>query len=262
MFTQLAATSLGVTPDAVRVPSPSTDRVPDSGPTVASRTCMVVGKVVSRAAQVLRTRIESWAVENGFEDTPLRQVATAMAKVEGEISETVQYEPPPGIVWDDDTYTGSAYPCYGWAACLVDVSVDLDTYEVTVDRCVHAVDVGKAINPVVVKGQIEGGTLQSLGWALWEDVLYLDGKVANDRMTNCIVPTFADAPEMQTIIVEEPFAYGPYGAKGVGEIPMDGPCAAAAGAVENALAGLAPSEGFDVLPLSPEAILRAMRMQP
>ena len=124
----------------------------------------------------------------------------------------------------------------------------------------HAVDCGKAINPVVVKGQIEGGTLQSLGWALWEDVIYRNGKVANDRMTNCIVPTFADAPEMHTIIVEEPFANGPYGAKGVGEIPMDGPCAAVVGAVEDALGAFARSEGFDTLPVSPEAIQRAMRL--
>ncbi|MCP4447674.1 MAG: xanthine dehydrogenase family protein [Myxococcales bacterium] len=261
MFTQIAATALGVEPDVVRVPSPATDRVPDSGPTVASRTCMVVGRVVNQASTALRERIEAWARENGFGDMPLRQAATAMAKVEGEIAETVQYAPPAGIVWDDEMYTGSAYPCYGWAACMVDVKVDLDTYEVTIDRCVHAVDVGKAINPVVVKGQIEGGTLQSLGWALWEDVIYHDGKVANDRMTNCIVPTFSDAPEMHTIIVEEPFASGPYGAKGVGEIPMDGPCVAAVGAVEDALSSLARSEGFDVLPVSPEAIQRAMRLE-
>ncbi len=260
MFTQLCATGLGVDPDAVRVPTPATDRVPDSGPTVASRTCMVVGSVVKQASQALRKRIEAWASENGFGDMALRDAATAMAKVEGEISETVQYAPPPGVVWDDDTYTGAAYPCYGWAACLVDVRVDTDTYEVTIDRCVHAVDCGKAINPVVVKGQIEGGTLQSLGWALWEDVIYRNGKVANDRMTNCIVPTFADAPEMHTIIVEEPFANGPYGAKGVGEIPMDGPCAAVVGAVEDALGAFARSEGFDTLPVSPEAIQRAMRL--
>ncbi len=259
MFTQIAATELGVDADAIRVPTPATDRVPDSGPTVASRTCMVVGRVVSKAASKLRERIVTWAQENGFGDMPLREAATAMARAEGEVAETVQYAPPPGIVWDDDTYTGSAYPCYGWAACLIDVSVDIDTYEVKIDRCVHAVDVGKAINPVVVKGQIEGGTLQSLGWALWEDVVYRNGKVANDRMTSCIVPTFADAPEMHTIIVEEPFTNGPHGAKGVGEIPMDGPCAAAAGAIENALASLAKSEGFDVLPVSPEAIQRAMR---
>jgi CO/xanthine dehydrogenase Mo-binding subunit len=261
MFTQIAATALGVDIDAVRVLDPVTNRVPDSGPTVASRTCMVVGRVVDQASRKLGARISAWAEETGLVGLPLAEAALAMARAEGEITETVQYQPPPGIAWDDETYTGSAYPCYGWAACYVDVSVDLDTCEVTIDRCVHAVDVGKAINPVIVKGQIEGGTLQSLGWALWEDVLYRDGRVQNDRMTNCIVPTFADAPEMTTLIIEEPFAFGPHGAKGVGEIPMDGPCAAVVGAVENALGSLASSTGFDRLPCSPEAIFSAMRSE-
>jgi CO/xanthine dehydrogenase Mo-binding subunit len=170
------------------------------------------------------------------------------------VSETVQYEPPPGIYWDDATYTGAAYPCYGWAACLVDLAVDLDTSEVTVERCVQAIDVGKAINPVIVRGQIEGGTLQALGWALLENVVYQDGRVANANMTNCIVPTFADAPELETIIVEVPYPHGPHGAKGVGEIPMDGPAAAVANALADAL-GL----DFDELPILPEVIAARRR---
>jgi CO/xanthine dehydrogenase Mo-binding subunit len=141
---------------------------------------------------------------------------------------------------------------YGWAACLVDVAVDLDTCEVAIERCVQAVDVGKAINPAIVKGQIEGGTLQALGWAVLENVVYKDGRVANANMTNCIVPTFADSPELETIIVEVPYPFGPSGAKGVGEIPMDGPAAAVANAVEDAL-GCA----FDELPISPERVAAA-----
>jgi CO/xanthine dehydrogenase Mo-binding subunit len=230
IFTQIAAQALGVDPSMIDVVDPSTARVPDSGPTVASRTCMVVGGVIDRAAKQLREKLTK-------EDVP------------GEVAITVQYEMPPGIAWDDATYTGSAYPVFGWAACLVDVAVDLDTYEVSIERCVQAVDVGKAINPSIVKGQIEGGTLQALGWAVLENVIYKDGKVANANMTNCIVPTFADAPELETIIVECPYPYGPNGAKGVGEIPMDGPAAAVANAVENAL-GCA----FDAIPISPEAV--------
>lgn len=230
IFTQIAAGALGVDPKLIDVIDPTTKLVPDSGPTVASRTCMVVGGLVERASRELREKL-------------------ATAPAGEEVAVTHQYEPPPGIHFDDATYTGAAYPCYGWAACLVDVSVDLDTYEVSIDRCVQAIDVGKAINPHIVKGQIEGGTLQALGWALLENVLYKDGKVINGNMTNCIVPTFADAPEMETIIVEVPYPFGPSGAKGVGEIPMDGPAAAVANAVENAL-GCA----FDALPISPEAI--------
>jgi CO/xanthine dehydrogenase Mo-binding subunit len=278
MFTQIAAAALGVDPAHVTVIDPSTSKVPDSGPTVASRTCMVVGGLVERAAATVRKKLEAWAAEHRLtgslvdptgEDprpagnavggpTPrdsasLVDLARAhAAATRTELVEIITYEPPPGIAWDDATYTGAAYPVYGWAACLVDVEVDLDSYEVAITRCVQAVDVGKAINPAIVRGQIEGGTLQALGWAVLENVVYKEGKVANANMTNCIVPTFADAPELETILVEVPYPFGPSGAKGVGEIPMDGPAAAVANAVEDAL-GCA----FDAIPISPEVVARA-----
>ncbi len=253
MFAQIAAQALGIEGTQIVVVDPSTARVPDSGPTVASRTCMVVGSLVESGSRALRGKLEAWAAENGMAGRPLLEIAKARGAL-GELAETVQYQPPPGIAWDDATYTGAAYPVYGWAACLVDVSVDVDTYEVTIDRCVQAIDVGKAINPAIVKGQIEGGTLQALGWAVLENVVYKDGRVANASMTNCIVPTFADAPELETILIECPYPFGPSGAKGVGEIPMDGPAAAVANAVQNAL-GLP----FDALPISPEAVRIATR---
>src|SRR5262249_31447237 len=226
--TQIAATALAVDPGRVGVIDPKTSLVPDSGPTVASRTCMVVGGLIDKAARELREHLE---------------------RRDGVREVTKQYEPPPGIAWDDATYTGAAYPVFGWAACLVDVAVDLDTYEVHVERCVQAVDVGKAINPVIVRGQIEGGTLQALGWAVLEDVLYGDGRVINANMTNCIVPTFADAPELETVIVEVPYPFGPSGAKGVGEIPMDGPAAAVANA-----AGSGDGVDLDPSPLPPGVV--------
>jgi CO/xanthine dehydrogenase Mo-binding subunit len=257
IFVQIAAAALGVDPAEVDVIDPSTARVPDSGPTVASRTCMVVGGLVEQAAGALRKRLEAWGREHGargsLPELARAHAAWAAAHPGGaELAETVTYEPPPGIQWDDATYTGAAYPVYGWAACLVDVAVDLDTCEVAIERCVQAIDVGKAINPAIVKGQIEGGTLQALGWAILENVVYKDGRVANATMTNCIVPTFADAPELETILVEVPYPFGPSGAKGVGEIPMDGPAAAVANAVEDAL-GCA----FDELPISPEHVAAA-----
>ncbi len=254
IFAQIAADALGVDTARVEVHEPSTERVPDSGPTVASRTCMVVGGVVDRAARRLGEQIDAWAAAHGLAGATRGDGATAMAAATGGARATAQYEPPPGIVWDDRTYTGSAYPVFGWAACLIDVAVDLDSYQVTVERCVHAVDVGKAINPIIVKGQIEGGTLQALGWGLLEEVVYRGGRVANPTMTNCIVPTFADAPEMETILVEEPYRFGPHGAKGVGELPMDGPAAACASAVSAAL-----GVDFDELPVSPERIARALK---
>lgn len=253
-FTQLAAGALGVDNDRVRVIDPSTDLVPDSGPTVASRTCMVVGGLVERASAVLRERLVAWGRQHQL-DGDLSALARAATADGTDWRETVQYEPPPGIHWDDTTYTGQAYPCYGWAGCLVDLEVDLDTREVTLLRCVHAVDVGKAINPVIVAGQIDGGTVQALGWALLEQITYQDGRVANATMTNCIVPTFADVPDLETIIVECPYRFGPHGAKGVGEIPMDGPAAAVANALTDAL-----GVEFDRLPILPEDIARALEV--
>jgi CO/xanthine dehydrogenase Mo-binding subunit len=249
IFTQIAAAALGVDPAEVSVIEPATSRVPDSGPTVASRTAMVVGGVVERAARAVRDKLEAWAAERQVTGSLPALAQAYVAATGGELAETVTYEPPPGIAWDDATYTGAAYPVYGWATCLVDVEIDLDTAELAILRCVQAIDVGKAINPAIVRGQIEGGTLQALGWAVLENIVYKDGRVANASMTNCIVPTFADAPELETVLVEVPYPFGPSGAKGVGEIPMDGPAAAVANAVEDAL-GCA----FDELPISPEAI--------
>jgi CO/xanthine dehydrogenase Mo-binding subunit len=254
IFTQLAADALGVAPALVTVVDPSTDRVPDSGPTVASRTCMVVGGLVEQAARALRGKIAAWGREFGRAHESIASLAPDVAADLGPLAETTQYQPPPGIAWDDETYTGAAYPVFGWAACLVDLAIDLDTYEVAVLRCVQAVDVGKAINPTIVRGQIDGGTLQALGWALLEHVVYKDGRVANANMTNCIVPTFADAPDLETVIVECPYPFGPHGAKGVGEIPMDGPAAAVANAIADAL-----GVDFDTLPILPKVIGARLR---
>jgi CO/xanthine dehydrogenase Mo-binding subunit len=250
VFTQIVAEALGVQPENLRLTVPATDRVPDSGPTVASRTCMVVGGLLQQAATALRSRLLAFAAERGLATGDLVGLAEAHARERGELVETVTYAPPPGLRWDDRSFTGDAYPVFGWAACQVDVAVDLDTFEVTVERCLHAVDVGRAIHPVLAAGQIEGGTLQALGWALWEHVAYRDGRVLNPTMTDCIIPTAIEAPELETILVEVPFARGPGGAKGVGEIPMDGPAAAVANAVSAAL-GLP----IDELPVRPESLL-------
>jgi len=113
--------------------------------------------------------------------------------------------------------------------------------------------VGKAINPVMCKGQIEGGSLQAIGWALSEEVMWKGGRIQNPRMTNYIIPTALDAPRFTTVLVEAPFAPGPGGgAKGIGELPMDGGAPAIAAAIEHAT-GLA----VNVLPLTPERLLEA-----
>ncbi|MCA8922171.1 MAG: xanthine dehydrogenase family protein [Planctomycetes bacterium] len=258
-FAQIAADVLEVEASAIRFAPRSTAVAPDSGPTVASRTCMIMGAVVDQAALELRTALAIYGREVGLEDPDdLAAAAAHHAQAKGELARTCTYHSPEGISFDDTKYEGDAYPAYGWAVCVVDVAVDLDTFEVAVERCVHVIDVGKAIHPLIVKGQIEGGTLQALGWALWEQVTYADdGRVLNDRMTNCIIPTSLEAPELETHLVEVPYPHGPFGAKGVGEIPMDGPAAAVANAIEDAL-GIP----IDQVPVTPEVLARLWTSRP
>ncbi len=249
VFRQIAGDAAGVGLEDVDFAVPSTSYVPDSGPTVASRTVMVVGGIVERAAREVaaRVRAEQEAGGGTFGEAGDR----LLAREETGVTALVQYEHPGWVTWDDNTYKGDAYPVFGYACDVAEVEVDLDTLEVTVLGFWSATDVGKAIHPVMCKGQIEGGSLQAIGWALWEDVVWKDGLILNPRMTNYIIPTALDAPPFHVDLVEAPYAYGPGGgAKGVGELPMDGGAPAIAAAIEHAT-GLSALH----LPLLPERLL-------
>jgi CO/xanthine dehydrogenase Mo-binding subunit len=249
VFRQIAADAAGLGVEDVDFAQPSTTVVPDSGPTVASRTVMVVGSIVEAAAREIagRVRAEQEAGGGSFAEAAGRLLAR------GPVTTTQQYEPPSYVQWDDQTYKGDAYPCFGWMCDVAEVEIDLDTFEATVPGFWIAGDVGKAIHPVMCKGQLEGGTLQAIGWALCEEVVFKDGKILNPRMTNYIVPTALDAPPFFTKLVECPFPFGPAGgAKGIGELPMDGGAPAIAAAVEHAT-GIV----VDHLPLTPERVLCA-----
>jgi len=248
VFRQIAADAAGLSVDAVDFAVPSTTTCPDSGPTVASRTVMVVGSIVENASKQLAARVREESAKGGG---TFAEAADRLIAREGLITSLLQYAPPDFIQWDDAKYKGDAYPCFGWACDIAEVEVDLDTFEVTVIDFWSATDVGKAINPVMCKGQIEGGSLQAIGWALSEEITWRDGHITNPRMTNYIIPTSLDAPRFQTILVEAPFAFGPGGgAKGIGELPMDGGAPAIAAAVEHAT-GVAMAS----LPLTPERLL-------
>ncbi|HTS01851.1 MAG TPA: molybdopterin cofactor-binding domain-containing protein, partial [Thermoanaerobaculia bacterium] len=247
VFRQIAAEALWVSMDRVEFATPSTARVPDSGPTVASRTVMVVGGVVEAAARALFAKVEGDRQKNGgsFDDAAARLLAA-----HGSLTVEREYEPPPGLAWDDATYRGDAYPVYGWGCAIAEVEVDLDTFETVVLSLWSAHDVGKAIHPVACKGQIEGGLLQAVGWALHENLVLRDGRVVNARLTDYVIPTILDAPRFTTVLVEDPYSRGPGGgAKGLGEIPMDGGAPAVAAAVEHATGIVC-----DSLPLVPEKL--------
>jgi CO/xanthine dehydrogenase Mo-binding subunit len=269
IFIQIVADELGVTTGDVELEDVNTSRVPDSGPTVASRTCMVVGRVLQLAAREARERLSRFvgerfgAPEAHLEDgifvagekrlTSFQEMATAYHHERGELRIDARYSSPPGIEWDEASYTGDAYPAYSWGADVAEVEVDLDTYEVTILKLTVAQDIGRAIHPLLAAGQIEGGTLQAVGYGLLEELVWEDGRIINNRLTNYIIPTALDAPEMETIIVEKEYPHGPFGAKGVGELPMDGAAPAIAAAVLNATGALVTE-----IPLTPERLQAAM----
>ena len=164
-----------------------------------------------------------------------------------------QFEPYPGVHFDDETYHGDAYPAFGWAACVASVDVDLDSGEVTVRDVVAADDIGKVIHPTLAEGQVEGGTLQAIGYATIEEIKLRDGRYLNDRLATYIIPTSLDAPRITSILVEAPFASAPHGAKGVGELPMDVGAPAVVAAIHDATGAW-----IHDLPATPERILAAM----
>jgi len=133
------------------------------------------------------------------------------------------------------------------------VDVDLDTGEVAVRSVVAADDVGRVIHPVLAEGQVEGGTLQAVGYATIEEIKLRDGRYLNDRLATYLIPTALDAPRIETILVEAPFSGAPHGAKGIGELPMDVGAPAVVAAIHDAT-----GVWIHDLPASPERILAAL----
>jgi CO/xanthine dehydrogenase Mo-binding subunit len=127
------------------------------------------------------------------------------------------------------------------------------TCEITVDDFVALQEVGRVIHPVLAAGQIEGGVAQGIGYAIFENVVWKNGRMANAQMTNYIMPTSVDVPRIRVYFEEIPYEYGPLGAKGIGELPIDGPAPAILNAIENAT-GLPVNE----VPLMPEMLMRAL----
>ena len=247
IFPQVVAERLGVPVESVEMAPQDTSIVPDSGPTVASRTAMVVGGLLIKAANRLRAQVED-AMDGGFADT-----YEAYAREHGGLRIDQQFEAYPGVAFDDETYRGDAYPAYGWACAVAEVEVDLDTGEVVVRSVVSADDIGKIIHPILAEGQVEGGTLQAVGYATIEEIKLEDGRYLNDRLATYLIPTSLDAPRIEAILVEKPFSGAPHGAKGVGELPMDVGAPAVVAAIHDAT-----GVWIHDLPATPERVLAAL----
>jgi len=251
---QIVAETLGLRYEDVEIAQPDTQEVPNSGPTVASRTVMVVGKLVQSAAIGIRETLKaSGKIGDSYSAEEFRAACQAYVEKNGTFRSIAKYEQPEDVIWDEEKYRGSAYAAFAWAVYVAEVTVDPVTYSASVDDFVALQEVGKVLHPTLAKGQIIGGVVQGIGFALYEKVIWENGRMQNGQMTNYIIPTSADLRSIRVHFEELGNVHGAYGAKGIGELPMDGPAPAVVNAIADAL-GIP----FDSVPLLPEDIFDAL----
>jgi CO/xanthine dehydrogenase Mo-binding subunit len=234
IFCQIVAEELGLRYDSIRLITADTLTTPNAGPTSASRVTYVTGNAMLKAARALKKTLQSVADEIlGEKDlvfrgeeiysraNPEKRIPFGKAAKEAhlkglQVVVTAWHDITTADV-DPETGQGDAYATYAYATQLAEVEVDTETGKVEVLRVIAAHDVGKAINPCNVEGQIEGGVVQGMGFALVEQVVQEGGYLKTRSLGEYTIPTSMDVPQIDCHIVEVPVSSGPYGAKGVGE---------------------------------------------
>ena len=254
VFAQIVAEALGLNCEQIEIQQPDTSLVPNSGPTVASRTTMIVGKLVETAALTIKKSLrDAGLLEQGYTAGDFTNACREYTGKFGVLQSLVKYQHPRDLHWDDAKYQGDAYGAYAWAVYVAEVSVDTRTAEVRVEDFVAVQEVGKVINPILAAGQIEGGVAQGIGFALYENVVWQEGRMVNGQMTNYIMPTTMDVPPIRVFFEELPYARGPAGAKGIGELPLDG----TAPAIANAIAHATEADIREI-PITPEKLMEML----
>ncbi|HUO42609.1 MAG TPA: xanthine dehydrogenase family protein molybdopterin-binding subunit [Methylomirabilota bacterium] len=266
---QIAAETMNLPITLFKLEPPDTDYCNDAGPTVASRTTAVGGRAAQMVAGKLHQRLKEIAAElldsniaaiessNGsyyVRDRP-QSTVSYLEVVQSAYKEGIELKvqdtfTAPKCEYDPEISQGTTYLQYTYGAVIAEVEVDTETGKVQVDRMVAAYDVGKAINPLSVEGQIEGGTIQGLGYGVMEELIHEDGIVRNPNLADYYIPTSKDIPEIKSIIVEHPGQLGPYGAKVIGEPPIVLPAAAIVNAIDHAI-GIRLAE----IPATPDRVL-------
>jgi CO/xanthine dehydrogenase Mo-binding subunit len=231
----MAAEALGMPLERVRIVAADTAGIPgNAGPVSASRMTLMAGNAIRGAAE---KALESW--RSGIRPA----------------DETYTYLAPATTRLDPATGHGTPNFAYGYVAQAVEVEVDTETGELRLSRVVCADDVGKAVNPQQIEGQIEGGVVQAVGWTGCENFLTQNGRVLTPNLSTYLIPTIRDIPDrIETIMIEHPDPIGPWGARGIGELPFI-PLAPAL------IAALHDATGvwFDEFPLTPERVLRGLQ---
>ena len=231
-FRKIVCDTLNIPPGQVQLLNADTDLTPDSGPTCASRSASVVGFLLQEAALQLKQR----------------------AAEPGPIEVEQQYVQPPHIQWNAETLQGDAYPAYGWGVNCVEVVVDPVTLEAEVTGIWAAFDIGRAIDELVIKGQIDGGIVQGLGYGHIEKLETSGGRFRQVTMADYVIPTSLDYPAIGSALVDNPYPYGPSGAKGAGEVVFDGAAPAFVLALQRAL-----DLRLSRIPATPEYLLEVRK---
>ena len=270
---QIAAEILGVTLDDVVIYNSDSAVTPLAGTTTATRALYMTGNAVRQAADTLRGRLidraatefgvepgeidmadnEVFAVTEPDKAMPFVELVKLCAADGVHRSELVMFRAPFTDKLDPETGQGQAHPDYAFGAHAAEVAVDTETGEITVLKHVSAHDVGQAINPVAVEGQIEGGVAQGQGYALSEEMVYRDGQLATPSFSEYLIPTSMDLPPIKSIILESRSGLGPFGAKGIGEPALTPVAPAIANAVADAI-----GVRIHDLPITPEKIVKAL----
>ena len=230
---QIAAETLGISPDKVSIVTSDSAKQENSGSASASRMTFMAGNAIKGAGEAA---LQKWKLEE----------RPAIAEF--------KYLAPPTQHMDDDTGYSTPNFAYAYVAQAAEVEVDTETGQIRVIRIVSADDVGKAINPELVVGQIEGAVVQAHGYAVTEDWKTKDGRVLSDQLSTYLLPTILDIPEsVESVLVEVPDPNGPFGARGVGELPFLPVAPAIAAAIHDAT-----GTWIDSFPFTPERVLHGL----
>jgi len=226
---KIAAEELTLPLTKIKIAIPDTDIVPDSGPTVASRTTMIVGRLIQLAAKDLKDKLNDNKEHTVFKT----------------------YKHPDYIKWNQETLQGDAYPTYSWGVNVVETETNPITFETEIKKVVGVYDIGIDIDKRTAEGQMVGGVVQGLGYATSEVMEFEKGKIKQCSMTDYIVPTSNDIPEIITEFIDNPYKFGPFGAKCAGEMPLVGAAPAYLSAVKQ-------GTKLDLcqIPMTPEMILK------
>ena len=265
-MSQIAADALGVPIEKIQVDFADSAASLFAGPTTSSRSTMYVGNALLDACAKLKDRFlgqaaammqigrDNLEIEDGFvavkgkpeQRIPLKDVISGAYTAQIPLAAIGSWYPP--RVFFNEDMTNDQMHTYTFGACAVEIAVDTETGIIDVERCLLACDVGKAINPATVEGQMQGGLAQGIGWSIMEEHFFKNGRMTNANYHDYLIPTALDLPDLETIIVEHPSDLGPLGAKGIGEPPL----VATAPAIRSAF-------HVNRIPLTPVRVMQALK---